>query len=324
MSLTIGLVGDVMLGRGVGELLRVRAPETVWTKELRDLASACDVVIANLECCISQRGRPTSAVASKPFFFRAPPAAVDTLAALSVSAVSLANNHALDYGPDALQDTLSYLADAQIATVGAGYGPVQARRGAVLQVGSKKIGILGLCDHPEQYCARPGQWGLAYADLHASIPEWVSSEVARLRELCDFVIVFPHWGPNMTTSPASWQRSRARELAERGADLVAGHSAHLFHGIELLQASLCLYDLGDTCDDYVVSDRLRNDLGLFAIWRPEDVPRLQVVGLRLHYGRTGIVTTDDAAWLFRRLTDACSEFGTQVTHSPRPGQFWVG
>jgi poly-gamma-glutamate capsule biosynthesis protein CapA/YwtB (metallophosphatase superfamily) len=323
MSLTVGLLGDVMLGRGVGELLRVRPPETVWTSELRALASACDLVVANLECCISQRGHPTSAIASKPFFFRAPPAAVETLSALSVSAVSLANNHALDYGPDALQDTLSYLADAQIATVGAGYGPAQARRGIVLRAGQKKIGILGLCDHPEQYCARPGQWGLAYADLHTGTPEWVSSEVARLRELCDFVIVFPHWGENMTTSPANWQRSRARELVQSGADLVAGHSAHIFHGIESVQASPCLYDLGDACDDYVVSDRLRNDLGLFAIWRPEDGPHLQAVALRLYYGHTGIATSGDAGWFSRRLTDACSEFGTQITQTTHPGQFWV-
>jgi poly-gamma-glutamate synthesis protein (capsule biosynthesis protein) len=192
----------------------------------------------------------------------------------------------------------------------------------VLHAGSKKVGVLGLCDHPKQFDAGPDQWGVAYADLRSGIPDWVSAEVARLRKLCDFVIVFPHWGPNMTQSPAAWQRSCARELATSGADLVAGHSAHLFHGIESVRASLCLYDLGDACDDYMVSASLRNDLGLFAIWCPEDAPRLRLVALRLGYGRTGIAGSDEAGWLFERLGEACSEFGTEVTQTS-PGQFSI-
>ena len=84
--------------------------------------------MCNLECCISERGTHTTRLRGKAFFFRAPPAAVDALAAVGTSAVSLANNHALDYEAVALIDTLEHLATAEIAAAGA--GPDRQRRRA--------------------------------------------------------------------------------------------------------------------------------------------------------------------------------------------------
>jgi poly-gamma-glutamate capsule biosynthesis protein CapA/YwtB (metallophosphatase superfamily) len=109
MAVTIALLGDVMLGRRVAEALRSRPAEDVWAPDLRSLLGGCDAVVVNLECCVSERGLPTRRIAGKPFFFRAPPAAVDALRAIGTSAVSLANNHALDYEQDALADSLEHL-----------------------------------------------------------------------------------------------------------------------------------------------------------------------------------------------------------------------
>jgi poly-gamma-glutamate capsule biosynthesis protein CapA/YwtB (metallophosphatase superfamily) len=100
-----------MLGRLVAE--RVDAgPEQVWSDELAKLCRSCDALVCNLECCISGRGSRTTRIPQKPFFFRAPPAAVEALAAVGTSAASLANNHALDYEAVALGDTLEHLAAA--------------------------------------------------------------------------------------------------------------------------------------------------------------------------------------------------------------------
>jgi poly-gamma-glutamate capsule biosynthesis protein CapA/YwtB (metallophosphatase superfamily) len=90
----IGLLGDVMLGRMVTEAVRAQPPETLWDPELRELAKSLDLVVCNLECCISERGRPTSLIEGKPFFFRGPPADVEALKAMNIRAVGLANNHA--------------------------------------------------------------------------------------------------------------------------------------------------------------------------------------------------------------------------------------
>jgi poly-gamma-glutamate synthesis protein (capsule biosynthesis protein) len=117
----------------------------------------------------------------------------------------------------------------------------------------------------------------------------------------------------MTVRPARWQRSLAREVIGAGADLVAGHSAHLFHGLERVDDGIVAYDLGDALDDYAIDGRLRNDLGLLALWRPERAEAaLELVGLRLGYCHTRLASGADAAWIARRLDHACGELGTAV------------
>lgn len=110
-----------MLGRGVADQLALRAPEQLFADEVVAVADSADLFVVNLECAISDRGRPWPDPA-KPFFFRAPPRAVGALVHLGVTCVTLANNHALDYGADALLDTIGHLTAAGIATVGAGPG----------------------------------------------------------------------------------------------------------------------------------------------------------------------------------------------------------
>jgi len=97
MTVTVGIAGDTMLGRGVAKWLSWTAPEDLVSTGAVDAAHEADVLVLNLECCISQRGEPCP-VRGKPFFFRAPPVAVEALVHLGVACVTMANNHALDYG----------------------------------------------------------------------------------------------------------------------------------------------------------------------------------------------------------------------------------
>lgn len=307
------MLGDVMLGRGVAERLAFMPPEKVWAPELIEITSSLDLLICNLECCISSRGRPTELVHGKRFFFRAPESAVTSLEAIGVDAAGLANNHALDFGADALSDTIRHLSEAGIATAGAGLGPEQARRGVVVKGPGIRLGLIAVSDHPREFAARPESWGTSYAELERSTPDWLLHEVRRLREPCDLVVAFPHWGPNMTVRPAPRQRRVAAELLRAGAHLVAGHSAHLFQGIEQTERGLVAYDLGDALDDYAVDPRLRNDLGILTLWHasPEGA-WLELVGLSLDYCYTRLATGADADWIASRLETACGELGTGV------------
>ena len=298
-----------MLGRGVAQRLEQVEPRRLWSEELIELCAACDAVVCNLECCVSERGAETDRVPGKPFFFRAPPAATGALTAIGVHGVSLANNHALDYEVEALEDTLAHLAAAGVASAGAGAGPAEARRGMVVDAGELRLGVVAVTDHPAEYAAAPDSPGVAWADLGAGLPEWVLDELERLRGEADVVAAFPHWGPNMTTEPARWQRRRARDLLEGGADIVAGHSAHVFHGIELAEGRPVLYDLGDALDDYAVDDELRNDLGILALWSPGADPAIEVVGLRLGFCETAVAGGADAEWIAERMRRACSRLG---------------
>jgi poly-gamma-glutamate capsule biosynthesis protein CapA/YwtB (metallophosphatase superfamily) len=301
-----------MLGRLVGERLAEAEPDEVWSRTLRDLLADCDAVVCNLECCISEGGRRTRAIPGKPFFFRAPPTAVDALAAAGVSVAGLANNHALDFGPEALADTLTHLARAGIRVVGASPDEQTARRGVIVEAGGRRLGVVALSDHPEEYAAGPDSPGIAYARLSDGAPDWVAAELDRLRERADLVIAFPHWGPNMTVRPARGQRRWASDFLWAGAHIVAGHSAHVFHGIELQARGLILYDIGDALDDYAVDPDLRNDLGLLALWRPGAATELELVALKLDFCRTGLADGSDADWVHSRLKQACGELGSRV------------
>ena len=305
----LALAGDTMLGRGVARAIEERGPRALVAPEVAAVAAEADVFVLNLECCISERGTPWPDP-RKPFFFRAPPAAVETLAHLGVDCVTLANNHAVDYGREALLDTFEHLRSAGIRWVGAGTDDAEARAPVVLEAGGPRLAVVGVSDHPAEYAARADRPGIAYADLAGGrLPDWLSVSPRDLDT--DAVIVTPHWGPNMTPRPTVHVRAAADALVDAGATLVAGHSAHVFHGV----GGRVLYDLGDFLDDYAVHQALRNDLGLlFLVTLDERGPaRLEAVPLRLGFCHTRLATGEDAAWIARRFERACAELGTEVT-----------
>jgi poly-gamma-glutamate capsule biosynthesis protein CapA/YwtB (metallophosphatase superfamily) len=310
------LAGDTMLGRGVAERL-VDDPSTpLVSPEIVEVAREADLVLLNLECCISGRGQRWPDPA-KRFFFRAPPSAIETLALLGTSCVTLANNHALDYGAEALEDTCSYLESAGIAWVGAGPDLARAQAPATLEARGMRLAVVGVTDHPRAFAARPGHPGVAYADLSKGVPLWLSRAAALARpaevDAPDAVVVSAHWGPNMVATPVAHVRKAAEALIEAGATIIAGHSAHVFHGV----AGPVLYDLGDFLDDYATDPVLRNDLGLLFVvtldrtgWR-----RLEAIPLALDYCYTRLATGSDAAWVRTRFRHACEQMGTEVEES---------
>lgn len=232
-----------MLGRGVAEALLARRRPLV-TDAVLELARDADVFLANLECCISARGERWPAP-GKPFFFRAPPAAADELARWGVHAVTLANNHALDFGYDALIDTLEHLERVGIRHAGAGDTARTARAPAFLDVRGTRLALVGLTDFPSDFAATDDRPGVAFADLREGRLEWVPEALAAARRSADVVVLSAHWGKNLTYEPAPHIRRAAATLAG-DASLVWGHSAHVPHGA----AGNVLYDAGDFLDDY--------------------------------------------------------------------------
>jgi poly-gamma-glutamate capsule biosynthesis protein CapA/YwtB (metallophosphatase superfamily) len=306
MTLTVALAGDTMLGRGVAQHLADRRGPVV-APEVAEVAAEADLFVLNLECCISDRGRRWPDPA-KPFFFRAPPAAADVLAELGVDCVTLANNHALDYGIDALLDTFTHLAAAGVAWVGAGPDEAAARQPAALHAAGQSLTVVGVSDHPSAFAAGPDRPGVAFADLAgAGVPGWLLGAVGGA---AGPVLVSPHWGPNMTAEPIPAVRAAADTLTEAGVTLVAGHSAHVFHGVR----GPVLYDLGDFVDDYAVDPHLRNDLGLLFLATMDGgrLSAVEAVPLKLDYCHTRLAVGDDGAWIRRRFCEACARLGTEA------------
>lgn len=309
MGMTLALAGDTMLGRKVGERLASGiAPGSLVSPGVVEIVRDADAFLLNLECCISERGEQWPAP-GKPFFFRAPPAAIDVLAHLGVSCATLANNHALDFGPQALLDTFDHLSAAGIGWAGAGLDLERARQPVILTSRTgDRLAVVAVTDHPADFAAGPSTAGVAFADLRVDVPEWLRS--ASSSAVADHVVVTPHWGPNMTSSPVPHVVRSGSALIDAGATLVAGHSAHVFHGVQ----GRILWDLGDFLDDYAVDPSLRNDLGLiFLITFGDAGPRrLEAVPLKLEFCFTRLADDEEFRWIADRFRSACVAMGTEV------------
>lgn len=255
----LAFVGDVMLGREVNEHLRFVAAATPWDDTLPLLAPA-DLRIANLECALSDRGSPWMPE-HKAFHFRSDSKNVAVLTAARIDAVSLANNHALDFGEDALLDTLTILERAGIACAGAGIDAAHAMQAARLRHNGLRVALLACTDNEPTWAAGPRCPGVWYVPIDAGDrrARVLLRAVERERPDADIVIVALHWGSNWGRAPEPGQAAFARALIDAGADVIYGHSPHVFRGIGIYRGRPVLYGTGDFIDDYAVSPTEPND-----------------------------------------------------------------
>lgn len=310
----IVISGDVMLGRKVGEAIREHGPGRVWGDTL-GLFDGADAVFVNLECVIATSGAPEP---GRAFHFRAPRCAVESLALAGVDVATLANNHALDFGGEALRETLDRLEARGIDTTGAGSSPDEAWDPVRVRVGGMEVGVVATTDNVPAWNVDRRTPGVAYtpADPTSGGFKRLTREVQALARDASLVVVSAHWGPNMEREPSSKHREAARALVEAGADVVWGHSAHVFQGIELHEGGVIVYDAGDTVDDYRVDPEERNDLGFLFIL---EATRGRVGGVRLvpllidpRACQVNRASTGDAALARDRMRERCRALGSRV------------
>jgi len=316
--ITMALVGDVMLGRGVNETLRSIRPEEPWGDVLPALSSA-DLRIANLECAITGHDRPWTRT-PKVFHFRADPRAVEVLRAARIDACSLANNHTLDFEEQGLLDTLRHLEAAGIRYAGAGRDHEEAARPAFLTArtdGTSRVALLAFTDNEPPFAAGPHRPGTNYlpVSMEPHVLRRVEAAVDEARGAGADVVVFSnHWGPNMVERPNQLFRRFARAVIDRGADVYYGHSAHVFQGVEIYKGKLILYDAGDFIDDYAVGERLRNDRSfVFRVsLEGRELRRLKLLPVSLHYARVELARGGEREAILRRMMDLSAEMGTNL------------
>jgi poly-gamma-glutamate synthesis protein (capsule biosynthesis protein) len=248
-----------MFGRLVDEVLESASPEYPWGDTLPILLSA-DCRICNLECVISDRGEPWSRY-PKAFHFRSSAKNIAVLERARINAVSLANNHVLDYGEDALCQMLEILNGSGIAHSGAGANLEEASRLATMQVGGRKLGFLAFTDNEPGWEATLRAPGVFYVPIDADDARAKSllKMVTLHKGVVDLLVVSAHWGGNWGYYPPPNHVAFAHALIEAGADIIFGHSSHVFRGIELYRHCPTLYGAGNFVDDYAVDRIERND-----------------------------------------------------------------
>jgi len=273
--LNLVLLGDCMLGRLVNEVLENAPPEYPWGDTLPILHSA-DWRLCNLECVISNRGTPWSAY-TKPFHFRSAAKNIAVLETAQMNAVSLANNHVLDYGYDALCEMLEILDRAGIVHSGAGLNHAQASRLATAEVCGRKLGLLAFTDNEPDWEATSAQPGVFYVptDLRDPRAAKLLDIVRESRLAVDLLILSAHWGSNWGYRPPQEHVIFARALIEAGADIIFGHSSHVFRGIEFYKDRPILYGAGNFVDDYAVDTIERNDQSfIYVIEMADRIPQV--------------------------------------------------
>lgn len=251
--------GDVMLGRMVNQRLQRAAPVYAWGDTLPTFGEA-DLRVINLECVISDRGRPWSAT-PKVFHFRSDSKNVEVLKAAGIDVVSIANNHALDYEYDALFEMLSTLDRAGIRRAGAGRNLEEAMEPAFLDIRGMKVAFIAFTDNEPAWEATGRKPGVHYVPVDIEDPraQRLFEAVSACRRKADIVIVSAHWGPNWGYEPQPEHIPFGRRLVERGANIVFGHSCHVFHGVEFYKGGAIIYSAGDFIDDYAVDEAEPND-----------------------------------------------------------------
>lgn len=267
---TVSLVGDVMIRRPFAQSGRGAAPgfqAAVAAMEETDLA------VANLEMPLSRRGSRVP----KHSHLRSDPAVIQDVKAMGVNAVTLANNHMYDYGPDALHDTVAACREAGIACCGAGADLEAALAPARLRAGGNPVALLSVASTlPIESAARDGKPGIApievgwsyEPDVNLTVEqpgtmprvhtcasradqETVCARIATLRAEGDAVIVAIHWGvPEYWMSPsqgwlAEYQQPLGRALIDAGAQIVLGHHSHSLHPVEVYRGRPIFYSVGN-------------------------------------------------------------------------------
>lgn len=205
-------------------------------KELQD----ADIFMANNEFPFSEQGEPME---GKQYTFRCEPSYVTALQEMGVDVVSLANNHVLDYGKEALRDTFQILDEADILYGGAGESVERAEAVQVIEINGRKFGFLAV-----SRVVPTGDW-----KVENSAPGVFSCyDDTRLVELvressekCDFLVVYPHWGVEHQSYPEDYQTKIAEHCLAAGADMVIGSHTHCLQGVEYIEDKPVFYSLGN-------------------------------------------------------------------------------
>ena len=267
-------VGDIMLARGLGEAIRAGGHPFA---AVQHLLTDADLTLGNLESALGSGGHPEA----KGYTFLAPPEAAGTLAAAGFDALSLANNHAMDYGLKLLLQAIDQLTSHGITSVGAGPDGARAFAPHFFQNNEVELALLAFVDVPievrgfdtRSWSAGADRGGVAWAD-----PLMMRDAIQAARRSADVVVVLLHSGYEYISAASPPQQSAARSAIDAGADLVLGHHAHVLQGVEFYGTGVIVYGLGN----FAFEDGGIHESGLMNIWlNAEGVRSLEFVPLVL-------------------------------------------
>ena len=234
---------------------------------LNEMVTA-QMTVVNEEFPFSTGGTP---MPNKQYTFRVNPKYVTVFEELGADVISLANNHSLDFGAEALLDTFATLEQAGLSYAGAGTDRERAEEAVIVEANGRKVGVL---------CASRVipvvEWNIENAQPGLFCTYSSNRLVKRIKELeqeCDFVVVYVHWGKERVENPEEYQRTLAKQYIDAGADLVVGSHPHVPQGIEYYNGVPIVYSLGN----FMFNKNMVDTYGLKVVFDAEGNTKVQVI-----------------------------------------------
>lgn len=260
-------VGDVMLSRYIGELMEKQNDYNFPFEKIKPFFDKADLIFGNLESPISNSGKLVGSL----YPLRADPRVVSGLKYAGFNVMSVANNHAFDYGPEAFSDTLSNLKNAGIAYTGGGENFKQASQGAILNIKGIKVIVLAYTDLlPKKWSATDNQSGFNYLDK-----EQMTKDISLAKKKSDLVIVSFHWGREYETKANDRQKDFAKAAVNAGASLVVGHHPHIVQELSKINKVFVAYSLGNFVFDQNFSKETKTGLMLKVIIKDKKIESVE-------------------------------------------------
>jgi len=299
-SVTIAVTGDIMLDSGVKRLIDAGGYAAVISKDVTNELTRADFVFANLEMPFSTRG---TAALDKQYTFKGNPADAALLVQNNIKIVTLANNHSLDYGKDALADTFAALDENAVRYVGAGNNLSEAEAYKIITVNGKTFAFLAasrVIPEASWYATKTAAGLFGTYDGTE-----LAKQIAEAKQRADFVIVYVHWGIERNTTPENYQRSLAEQYIVAGADVVIGSHPHVLQGFEYYKGKLIAYSMGN----FIFTDDAKDTMILDLTFDKRNISA-SVVPCRIVNLKTELVTGDKARSAFDYLEGI--SFGVKV------------
>ena len=251
---TLFACGDFELARWATATVCSKGPR--WPiEEVSPWIREADVSLVNLECVIATRGYFWDKGEDVPHQYRGRPEMIDVLTEAGVDLATLANNHAMDYGPEALAECRELLTAAGIAPIGAGNNYKEASTPTYVKVGDLIVAFIGIDTETPMTAATEKRGGIFCVKGYEAVKKAIKPVIDEAKRKADLVVFTPHWGDNFTDNPTPERVELARWVIDQGVDAIIGHSAHQLHGIEIYKGRPIVYDMGSFFFDRVTKDR---------------------------------------------------------------------
>jgi poly-gamma-glutamate synthesis protein (capsule biosynthesis protein) len=209
--------------------------------ELIQIMRNADIMCLNNEFTYSNGGSPLE---NKAYTFRANPSRVEILKELGVDIVSLANNHAYDYGEQSLVDTMAVLNQAGIKYVGAGHNIEEAMSPVYFEIQGKTIAYVA-ASRAEKYRLTPQATEDEPGILLCYDTELFIQAIKEAKQNAEYVIAYVHWGTEYSYELEEVQLITGKEYLDAGADIVIGAHPQCLQGIEYYEGKPIVYSLGN-------------------------------------------------------------------------------